>query len=302
MYNLRYLFVYLILILNLPLVAQTPEALKPFTETANGVKIEMVAIKGGTFMMGQPNPNLGGEEESDSEQPVHKVTISNFYLGKTEVTVAQFKAFIDATGYKTEAEKTGNSNSYKDGRWRFVNGLTWMSDVKGAKITEVTLNHPVIHVSWNDANAFCEWLSKNTQKKYRLPTEAEWEYAGRAIGAPAVKTDGQPFPQGSKIDNFAWYEENSNDATHPVGSKIPNSLGLYDMSGNVSEWCFDSFNAEYYATSPSVNPKGDTDGTDKAYRGGSWKDDANQCRVTCRNSYTPEYTSNNLGFRVALEL
>ena len=144
-------------------------------EARKPINIEMVFVKGGTFQMGCTR------EQSDcnkDEKPVHTVTVDDFYIGRYEVTVAQFKKFIEVTNYKTDAEKKGYSYIL-DGDWKNKNGVDWRCDVKGNIRSADEYNHPVIHVSWNDAVAYCRWLSKETGEHYRLPTEAEWEYAAR---------------------------------------------------------------------------------------------------------------------------
>jgi formylglycine-generating enzyme len=208
----------------------------------------MVFIKGGTFQMGSSD---GGSDE----QPVHEVRISDFYMGKYEVTVAEFRKFVEAENYKTEAEKGDGSTIYKNGSWSRTAGVNWRHDTEGN--TQTDENHPVIHISWNDATAYCAWLSRTTGKKYRLPTEAEWEYAAGNGSKHTKYSWGNSDPSGKKGGNVAdktakarftdWtIFDNYTDGyifTAPVGSFDPNEFGLYDMSGNVWEWCSDWYGA-----------------------------------------------------------
>ena len=229
----------------------------------------MIFIKGGTFDMGDTFGDGG-----DDEKPVHKVTVSDFYLGKYPVTVAQFKDFIEGSGYKTETEKEGWSWCWNGKKWQKMNGVTWHYDVKGMLHPYSEHNHPVIHVSWNDAKAFADWYSKIIGQKHRLPTEAEWEYAARG----GILSKGFKFAGSNDLSEVAWNFENGNSNTHAVGQKNANELGLYDMSGNVWEWCKDRYNPEYYKISITANPAGAISGSDRVLRGGSWFDGAKHWR------------------------
>ncbi|MEZ4775104.1 MAG: formylglycine-generating enzyme family protein [Bacteroidia bacterium] len=238
---------------------------------------EMIKIMGGTFKRGDYNVN-----------------VSDFWLGKTAMTVGQFAAFIDATGYKTDAEKGDGSNIWTGSKWEKKAGVNWRCDTKGDVRPESEWNHPVIHVSWNDAKAYCDWLSELAGQKWRLPTEAEWEYA--AGGGSENRTEYAGTNNKSELGDYAWYTKNTKDTgTRPVGQKKPNRLGLYDMSGNVWEWCGDWYGE--YPSSDISDPQGPEKGTDRVYRGGSWFHDAEYCRVSRRNNYTPDYRSRYLGFR-----
>ncbi|MEZ4828587.1 MAG: SUMF1/EgtB/PvdO family nonheme iron enzyme [Bacteroidia bacterium] len=257
---------------NIP-VAETKTPLPP---KVNFPLPEMVLIKGGTF-----------------QREKYKVTVSDFWLGKTAVTVSTFAAFITATGYKTEADKSG---------WRYVfpaykkiSGVNWRCDILGEIRPENEWNHPVIHVSWNDAKAYCDWLSKETGQQWRLPTEAEWEYA--AGGGSEQRTIYAGTDDESELGEYAWYSVNSDSQTHPVGQKKTNRLGLYDMSGNVWEWC-SGWYGDYPAKDIS-DPQGPEKGTNRVYRGGSWLGNAERCRVSNRNFDAPDLRNFYLGFRVA---
>jgi formylglycine-generating enzyme required for sulfatase activity len=273
---------------------------KPFDE-----RNEMVFVKGGTFLMGS---NDGDEDE----KPVHTVTVEDFYIGKYEVTVAQFKKFINETNYRTDADKEGWSYVYT-GNWEKKNGVNWKCDVNGNLRPEREYNHPVIHVSWNDVVAYCDWLRKKTGQTYRLPTEAEWEYAARG----GNRSNGYKYSGSNNIDKVAWYWKNSGDKllsgdwdwdemkrnncrTHPVGQKSPNELGIYDMSGNVGEKCSDWYGSDYYRNSPRNNPQVPLLGSNRVNRGGCWSNSARHCRVTYRFGLTPDGRSSLLGFRLVL--
>ena len=242
----------------------------------------MMGIQGDSFSM--------GSNESDDEKPVHTVRVGNFVMSKTEVTVAQFKKFIDETAYKTDAEKNGYSWVYTT-KWEKKNGVSWESDTKGNTRLSYEYDHPVIHVSWNDATAYCKWAGG------RLPTEAEWEYAAKG----GVSTGSTTTYSGSNnIDDVAWYSSNSGSKTHPVGKKQANAFGLYDMTGNVWEWCSDWYGKDYYGSSPSSNPTGASSGSDRVNRGGGWGDSAENCRSANRYYAYPGSSTLNVGFRLVL--
>lgn len=267
----------------------------------------MVFIRGGTFLMGS------NDGESD-EKPAHSVTVSDFYLGKYEVTVAEFRAFVENTGYRTDAEKEGSSRAFEDGKWVDKQGRNWRHDPEGNPARD---NHPVINVSWNDAAAYCEWLSRKTGKTYRLPTEAEWEYAAGngsrhtkyswGNGDPSGKNGGSLADE-TGAGHFNWARSATNiflgytdgyAATAPVGSFSPNDFGLHDMSGNAWEWCADRYGSDYYKNSPSSNPTGPASGSLRVRRGGSWFYDPQSCRVAYRYDDSPGYRDDDAGFRLA---
>ncbi|MEO0583622.1 MAG: formylglycine-generating enzyme family protein, partial [Bacteroidota bacterium] len=218
----------------------------------------MIFIPGGTFQM-------GSDEGRDNERPIHEVTLSDFYLAETEVTFAQYDYFCEATGRMKP------------------NDAGWGRD-----------NRPVINVSWEDAQAYCQWVSDQTGLKYRLPTEAEWEYA--AGGGVSNRTIYAGTNRTRKLDDFAWHRDNSNSTTHPVGLKKPNALGLYDMSGNVYEWCQDWY--INYPSSAQTNPTGPFSGSYKVVRGGSWLSLGDLCRVAYRYDVPPLDDLSFVGFRV----
>ncbi len=268
---------------------------------------EMVYVQGGTFQM-------GSNDGEDDEKPVHPVTVGNFYMGKYEVTVAQFRNFVDETSYRTDAETGDGSYLWNGSKWEKRIGVNWKCDAEGNQRPQSEYNHPVIHVSWNDANAYCNWLSRKTGKTYRLPTEAEWEYAAGNGSRHTKYSWGNEDPNGKNEGNVAdesakrkfsnvtiWngYDDGY-VLTAPVGSFNPNDFGLYDMTGNVWEWCNDWYGKDYYKDSLSYNPKGLSDGSGRVYRGGSWGGNPQYCRVAHRSSDGPGDRSNYLGFRLVL--
>ena len=222
--------------------------------------IPVVYVSGGTFTMGATSEQVS--DAWDDEKPAHQVTVSSFYMGKYEVTQSQWEAVM-------------GSNP---------------SDFKGS-------NLPVEQVSYEDAVIFCLKLSSLTGRTYRLPTEAEWEYAARG----GNQSRGYKYSGSNDLSSVAWSLDNSGGTTHAVGTKRANELGLYDMSGNVLEWCSDWYNYDYYRNSPQTNPQGASSGEWRVYRGGSWFYDASRCRVSVRFSDTPSNSSSEIGFRVVLE-
>ena len=220
--------------------------------------MEFVFIRGGCFQMG----DIFGDGDSD-EKPVHAVCVKDFYIGKYEVTQGQWKTIMG-----------NNPSDFKD-----------CGD-----------NCPVEGVSWNEIR---EFIRKPNQRpgavKYRLPTEAEWEYAAKSGGKKEkyAGTNNEP-----DIESYAWYINNSSLKTHPVGQKKPNGIGLYDMSGNVWEWVQDKHDEEYYKDSPKNNPKGPHTGDYRVFRGGSWDNSTKYIRVTNRNAADPTTRNSYIGFRL----
>lgn len=204
----------------------------------------------------------------DNEIPLHEVTLKDFSIAKTETTISQWKVFCRATGREIPT-------ALADGKYD---------------------NYPVVNVKWAEAVEYTNWLSKVTGKSYRLPTEAEWEYAARG----GKLTKGTIFAGSSNIDSVAWYVGNSDKATHPVAQKKPNELGLYDMTGNVWEWCLDLY--ADYTSSPANNPRGAATGDGIVFRGGSWYELDKYSRIPFRGqSDGRDYTFRDLGFRVVAE-
>ncbi len=217
----------------------------------------MVYVSGGTFIMGGTSEQ--GSDAYDDEKPTHNVTLSSYYICKYEVTQAL---------------------------WRAVMGSN-PSNFKGD-------NLPVECVSWNDCQTFINRLNSYTGRNFRLPTEAEWEFAARGGNySRHYKYSGSNY-----IGDVAWYGDNSGNRTHPVGTKQPNELGLYDMSGNVYEWCSDWYGS--YSSYSQSNPTGPNSGSDRVDRGGSWGGSARYCRSSYRGNLTPGYRFSNLGLRLVL--
>ena len=250
--------------------------------------IDLVYVRGGSFEM-------GSEKGESDEKPMHTITLSNYFIGKYEVTVGQFRKFIAATGYKTSADINGGSYLWNGSQWKLQPGINWEYDALGFKRPETEENHPVIHVSWTDALEYTKWLSSVTGKAFRLPTEAEWEFAARG----GMSSNGYTFAGSNDINQVAWSLDNKSNQTFPVGKKQPNELGIYDMTGNVWEWCNDWYDADYYAKSPSTNPLGSKSGLFKVIRGGSWGGLSNFNRVTFRYRYFPGNRGKFNGFRIA---
>ena len=239
------------------------------TFSVNNVIFEMVFVEGGTFAMGCTPEQ--GNDCLEREKPAHKVTVGNFYIGKYPITQAQWKAVMEY--YPIELHNTGCDSC------------------------------PVERVSWEDAQEFITKLKTLTNKIYRLPTEAEWEFAARG----GKKSMGYKYSGSNNIDEVAWYSGNyergkygREGSTHPVGIKKPNELGIYDMSGNVWEWCMDWYDKSYYEHSPLSGVRGAKMGTRRVVRGGCWRYGASMCRVSYRNGHTPNYLYDFIGFRLVL--
>lgn len=223
----------------------------------NGVKFKMIKVEAGTFTMGATSEM---EDPWSWMKPTQQVTLTNdYYIGKTEVTQALWKAVMG-----------NNPSSFKGD------------------------NLPVETVSWNDCQKFISKLNSMTGQNFRLPTEAEWEFAARG----GNNTKHYPYSGSNNIDDVAWYDGNSGDKTHTVATKQPNELGIYDMSGNVCEWCSDCYSE--YSRSSQTNPTGPNSGSDRVLRGGSWCHIAWYCRSSPRGNSTPDDSDNKLGLRLVL--
>ncbi|NLY00820.1 MAG: SUMF1/EgtB/PvdO family nonheme iron enzyme [Rhodopirellula sp.] len=275
-------------------------------ELGGGVKLTMVLIPPGEFVMGssaeertrflkeaKATGNQWTIGQIPTEGPQHRVRITRpFRLGRHEVTVGQFRQFVDQTGYKTDAERDGKGGyGSVDGKWfqdpRFVWNL--------GPGFEQTDEHPVVNVSWNDTIAFCEWLSEKQGAECTLPTEAQWEYACRA----GTTTFWHSGDDEARLQEYAWFSANSRFKAYPVGQLASNAFGLYDMHGNAREWCADWQEPGYYANSPVNDPAGPSAGTNRVGRGGSWRHGARDCRSAYRDGNPPGYRNSNLGFRVS---
>ena len=236
---------------------RTFETNNPNTFTVNGISFEMVYVEGGSFDMGATYEQ--GDGVWDNEKPAHSVTLSDYYIGKCEVTQELWEAVM------------GSNPSFS----------------KGAQ-------YPVEQVSWNDCQEFISRLNSLTGRTFRLPTEAEWEYAARG----GNKSRHYKYSGSGNIDDVAWHDGNSGGTTHAVGTKTANELWIYDMSGNVWEWCYDWKGS--YSAGAQTNPQGPSSGTYRVLRGGSWNYNASYCRVSNRNYNDPDFSFNGLGLRLVL--
>ena len=233
------------------------------TFMVKGVEFKMIKVEGGTFSMGATS-----EQEYDAlscEKPVHSVTLSDYYIGETEVTQELWEAVM------------GSNPSYFEG----------------------DNQRPVESVSWNACQKFIKKLNRLTGKEFRLPTEAEWEYAARG----GKYSRGYKHSGSNDADEVAWYYDNNGGTTRPVATKKANKLGLYDMSGNVYEWCSDWYDDNYYRNSPQTNPTGPSKGVRRVLRGGSWDVNDRGVRVSFRGASNPDYRGyrySHYGLRLAL--
>ncbi len=285
----------------LPLTGRTRPA-PPRNATLTKTPADMVRIPGGTFAMGT-------NDGFPFEGPVHSVTIKPFLLDRHEVTVGQFARFIKATGYKTEAEKFGWAGVFDParGQWTKGDGANWRRP-DGPNKPAAQLSEPVTQISHADALAYAHWAGK------RLPTEAEWEWAARGdLPGKTFPWGDDLTPKGKPVANWWQGEFPARDTGEdgfkgrraPVGRFAPNGYGLYDMAGNVWEWCGDWFDPDYYARSPKTNPRGPASGDERVIRGGSWMCSLNYCRgfrAAARSHSAPDSGLNNLGFRCARDL
>lgn len=277
--------------------------------------IEQATIPAGTFEMGDSS---GDRNTADGEWPLHQLSLSAFSIDTTTVTNDAFAAFVDATGYRTEAEQFGYSAVFhlavtapdedivgvppQTPWWRGVRSADWRRPGGKRSTIEQRGDHPVVHISWNDAVAYCEWAGR------RLPTEAEWEYAARGGLANAN------YPWGNEeVDAGGWRanifqgifpttntEEDGWATTAPVRSYVPNGFGLWQSVGNVWEWCADRFDPGYYRSSPVSDPTGPDTGESRVLRGGSYLCHISYCnryRNSARSQNTPDSSMGNAGFR-----
>lgn len=246
------------------------------------IETDLIQVKGGTFKMGSKTSDTSAELD---EQKEHSVTLNTFEISKFEVTVWEWKQFIKANKMKMPIKPS----------WG------WQD------------NYPINGITWNEAIAYCNWLSTKEKlqpcysKKgpnficnfkangYRLPTEAEWEFAAKG----GTNSKGFRYSGSDKLEDVAWYKANSNGQPHTVGTKLPNELGIYDMSGNVWEWCWDWYNKDFYKLEKGDNPKGPEMGERRTVRGGSWDSKSNYVRPANRISTIPSKTHEFYGFRIA---
>lgn len=247
----------------------TPIYDNTYIENVKDLNMKMIYVEGGTFTMGA----LPGDGEARyDEYPTHQVTLDSYYIAEFEVTQSQWKKIMGTTVYQ-QRDKEDSSNSMRG----------------------VGDNYPMYYVSYEEARRFCKELSLLTGRTYLLPTEAQWEFAAR--GGNKGKNNDNKYSGSYSIDAVAWYDNNSNSSTHPVGQKRANQLGIYDMSGNVWEWCSDCYSEEY-SSSSQTNPTGPNSTAFQVLRGGGWGDSARGCRVSRRGNRNPSSRDNFNGFRV----
>ncbi|MBE2290152.1 MAG: SUMF1/EgtB/PvdO family nonheme iron enzyme [Chitinophagaceae bacterium] len=234
------------------------------------INVQMIYVKGGYFFRGADEPKYSGEEFAN-EKPVHRVNVSSFAISKYEIT---------------------------QGQWRTLMGILPASYIGTDYINKECDDCPVVKVNYDEVQEFIRRLNeKYPGKNYRLPTELEWEYAARG----GKYSGNYRYAGSNKLSTVGWYGK-PKGATHPVGEKEPNELGIYDMSGNVMEWCSDWYDAEYYKTTlDAVDPKGPAKGDKKVARGGSYFDDDVVCRTVYRSRFAPKTRQWNLGFRLATD-
>ena len=291
------------------------------TKVTNSIGITLTRIAAGEYMMGSLKREMdwlrltfkkvwreGHKQWFQDELPLHPVRITKpFYMGATEVTVGQFHQFVKETGHKTDAEKGdgGMIFSKTEGRWVPRKQMKW--DSTPWKIAD---NQPVVFVSWNDAQAFCRWLSRKEKRNYRLPTEAEWEMCCRGGSVWVRYPWGDRLP-GAKDLNFGdgnaklpeslTTVDDGYEYVAPVGSYPPNGFGLYDMDGNVMEWVADYYSRNYFDESPVEDPPGPGSGTSRVNKGGNWYASPADCRCAFRGFSGPDMSFWNLGFRVVMD-
>lgn len=288
-----------------------------------GVKMEMVLIPPGEFKMGSGESadetakffnKYYGVDYFDAapfknEHPQHRVRITKpFYMGKYDVTRGQFRRFVADTAYSTHAERSGGTEGWSpEAKFVYSDKYSWQN--AGFEQTD---DHPVVNVSWDDAVEFCKWLSRKDGKTYRLPTEAEWEFACRA-GTTTRYFNGDEPEKLATVANVgdAMFKRKFPKAEHttttsdgyvftsPVGSFKPNAFGLYDMHGNVWQWCSDWCDEKYYAQSPADDPTGPLSGRERVSRGGSWFNRPYNVKFSDRGRDFPNNECNNKGFCVA---
>jgi formylglycine-generating enzyme required for sulfatase activity len=261
---------------------------QPPKEVANSIGMKLVLIPKGTFTMGSPPSEQVGDLTREADEPQHEVTISKeYYLGIHEVTQSQYMRVMGENPSEFQGDRVAEHDPQT-----------------GQRVKEIdSSNHPVESISWRNAVEFCKRLSELPEEKkagrvYRLPTEAEWEYACRA-GSKTAFSFGESTRPTADLGEYAWFTRNSNEQSHPVGEKKPNAWGLYDMHGNVWEWCSNWYGE--YPIGAVTDPVGPPEGTFRVQRGGSWFFEPARCRSACRiGLLSPSRYMHDLGFRVAL--
>jgi formylglycine-generating enzyme required for sulfatase activity len=275
-------------------LAETSEPKKMLFKTSEN----MMYVHGRCFQMG----DIFGEG-LPGDNPVHNVCVDDFYMGRYEVTVGDFRKFVQETGYKTEAEQQDGCHGWINNHEIKKREYSWQNPSFPQSERD-----PVVCVSWNDATAYIAWLNNKEGKSYRLPTEAEWEYAARSGGKRYRFSWGNGEPSGNITDKTSMQKllgesdwkgyDDGHAFTATVGSFRPNEIGLYDMSGNVYEWIADWLNHEYYKKSPRHNPAGPEQGTVKVLRGGSWNPLPALVQTTGRRGQVPGGRGAWMGFRL----
>ena len=240
-----------------------------FVEEIAGINMKMIYVEGGEFLMGATSEQ--GTEGQQDEQIVRRIRLNSFYIGECEVTQDQWRKIMGRS-ITQQASMAGTSSLHGTGA-----------------------DYPMYYITWEEAQAFCQELKRLTGRNYCLPTEAQWEYAARC----GQYNEGTKYCGSNIVDAAAWYDDNSESKTHPVKSKSPNSLGLYDMSGNVWEWCSDWYGSSYNVNDTN-NPTGPSSGMYRVLRGGSWISPANHCRISKREHNSSKYHNSSYGFRVAM--
>jgi len=291
---------------------------KSIQSFSNSLGMKMVRIPAGSFLMGSSETDIswalttlvqpGQQASLENEYPFHKVRISQpYFISATEVTVGQFKTFVEETGYITDAEEEGGGQIFntKDNRFELKRGSSWRNP--GWTITD---DQPVVVVSWNDAQAFVEWLTAKERLSYKLPTEAQWEYAARGGLAVAQFPWGDALPDGRRANyadknaDFEWRDRTADDGykyVAPVASFEANAYGLYDMAGNVLEWVRDYYGEDYYRFSPEVDPEGPGQGENRVTKGGEWTFGPVNLRCGFRGWSRADMAYYNTGFRVVVD-
>jgi formylglycine-generating enzyme required for sulfatase activity len=282
---------------------------EPPATITNSIGMKLARIPAGEFFMGSSAEEIETLlaryrkrgvgpwylNSPPSEGARHRVKITRpFAIGVYEATLGQFRKFVEETRYQTDAERSGTGAYGKaDGKWQQRQEFTWAT--MGYNRTD---DEPVVNVSWNDAVAFCQWLSKKEGRLYRLPTEAEWEYACRA------GSTGRYFwgDDDGKLDEHAWHGGNSGGRPRPAGQRKSNAWGLYDMIGNAYEYCQDWWTADPYPQNDQTDPTGPASGKERVVRGGSWGTDPLHLRCAFRGGASPAHYNQRDGFRVMMEV
>jgi formylglycine-generating enzyme required for sulfatase activity len=272
--------------------ASLPPGMQTYVEPVPGtdLKFEMIPIPGGRFLMGSPPDE---EKRSEDEGPQVQVEIAPFWMGKHEVTWDEYDEFAFQMDLKRK-KREGIDPASQPATETAADAVTRPTPPYADETFGMgRKGQPVICITHHSAMEYCRWISAKTGKAYRLPTEAEWEYACRAGTTTAYSFGDDP----AKIDEYAWYVENA-EKPQPVGKKKPNPWGLHDMHGNVSEWCQDWYDDNYYRTSDNKDPQGPPSGTSRVLRGGSWYGLPECCRAAARDWFGPGARDDYCGFRV----